>query len=92
MKQTKKRGFTIVELVIVIAVIAILAAVLIPTFAGLIQKANESVDMQIVNQMNTVLQADEIVAGKPATVVDAKEILIENGCDDFTPADTKNVF
>ena len=32
MKNTKKRGFPIVELVIVIAVIAILASVLIPTF------------------------------------------------------------
>lgn len=37
-----KKGFTIVELVIVIAVIAILAAVLIPTFSGIIQKANAS--------------------------------------------------
>ena len=32
MKNLKKKGFTIVELVIVIAVIAVLAAVLIPTF------------------------------------------------------------
>ncbi|MBR4017842.1 MAG: prepilin-type N-terminal cleavage/methylation domain-containing protein, partial [Oscillospiraceae bacterium] len=69
MKRTVKKGFTIVELVIVIAVVAILAAVLIPTFASLIKKANMSVDMQIVRQMNTILQADEAVAGKPATVV-----------------------
>ena len=46
--QTKKakRGFTITELVIVIAVIAILAAVLIPTFSNVIQRANESAAMQ----------------------------------------------
>ena len=37
----KKKGFTIVELVIVIAVIAILAAVLIPTFSSVIDKANK---------------------------------------------------
>ena len=92
MKRNHKKGFTIVELVIVIAVIAILAAVLIPTFSGLIEKANMSVDMQIVNQMNTALHAEEIVDGKPATVVDAKAILVANGCDDFTPADSKNVF
>ena len=43
MKQTtKKKGFTIVELVIVIAVIGILSAVLIPTFSGLIKKANDA--------------------------------------------------
>ena len=42
MKKTNKKGFTIVELVIVIAVIAILAAVMIPTFGGIIKTANES--------------------------------------------------
>ena len=41
MKKIKK-GFTIVELVIVIAVIGILSAVLIPTFSSLVSKANET--------------------------------------------------
>ena len=41
-----KKGFTIVELVIVIAVIAILAAVLIPNLSRLVGKANESSAMQ----------------------------------------------
>ena len=51
MKKLNKKGFTIVELVIVIAVIAILAAVLIPTFATVINKANESAALQ--NARNT---------------------------------------
>ena len=42
MKNTKKKGFTIVELVIVIAVIGILSAILIPTFSGLVQKAQDA--------------------------------------------------
>ena len=46
MKRNNKKGFTIVELVIVIAVIAILAGVLIPTFAGVIDDANKSADLQ----------------------------------------------
>ena len=46
MKKSNKKGFTIVELVIVIAVIAILAAVLIPAFSNVISKANESKAMQ----------------------------------------------
>ncbi len=46
MKKANKKGFTIVELVIVIAVIAILAAVLIPTFASVTERAKESKAMQ----------------------------------------------
>ena len=43
MKQNnKKKGFTLVELVIVIAVIAILAGVMIATFSNVVEKANAS--------------------------------------------------
>ena len=41
-----KKGFTLVELVIVIAVIAILAGVMIGTFASVVKKAKESAKMQ----------------------------------------------
>ena len=41
-KFNNKKGFTIVELVIVIAVIGILAGVLIPTFSNVISKANKT--------------------------------------------------
>ena len=47
LKKTKNRKtFTIVELVIVIAVIAILAAVLIPTFSGIVSKSHQSSALQ----------------------------------------------
>ena len=46
MKNTKKRGFTIVELVVVIAVIAILASVLIPTFSDIVTKAKKTAALQ----------------------------------------------
>ena len=79
MKHTNKKGFTIVELVIVIAVIAILAAVLIPTFSNLIKKANESSDIQAVRQMNTFLAADgAVVATTPGRLLD---VLKEGGFD-----------
>ncbi len=51
------KGFTIVELVIVIAVIAILAAVLIPTFSNVIAKANESACLQAAKSKYTELCA-----------------------------------
>ena len=46
MKKNTKKGFTLTELVIVIAVIAILAAVLIPTFANVVKQANKSAALQ----------------------------------------------
>ena len=55
MKRNNRKGFTIVELVIVIAVIAILAGVLIPTFANVVRKANISADTQLCKNMNTAL-------------------------------------
>ena len=58
MKRNNKKGFTIVELVIVIAVIAILAAVLIPTFSSVIKKAKVNNDIQLVRNLNTALAAD----------------------------------
>ena len=77
--RNNKKGFTIVELVIVIAVIAILAAVLIPTFSGIIRKANISADTQLVKNMNTALAADENVNGKPDSFSDVIAIVKDAG-------------
>ena len=49
----KRQGFTIVELVIVIAVTAILAAVLIPTFTSLLQRADRIADEQLLKNIFT---------------------------------------
>ena len=71
MKKLNKKGFTIVELVIVIAVIAILAAVLIPTFATVIEKANKSAAMQACRNEWTNFIADSkdnVVAGYDAVI------------------------
>lgn len=54
-----RKGFTITELIIVIAVIAILAAVLIPTFSGIIGKANDSAMDQEVRAALTTFLAEK---------------------------------
>ncbi len=59
-KVNNKKGFTIVELVIVIAVIAILAAVLIPTFSGVVEKANKTAALEKAkNSLTAVLTAKD---------------------------------
>ena len=60
MKNTKKRGFTIVELVIVIAVIAILASVLIPTFTNVVQAAKDSKELQEARNAYTEALAEHL--------------------------------
>lgn len=46
MKKQTKKGFTLVELVIVIAVIAILSAILIPTFGNVIADAKAKAELE----------------------------------------------
>lgn len=85
-KNTRK-GFTTVELVIVIAVIAILATVLIPTFSNMIEKANLSVDTQNVRNMNVCLQT-YIMADEPEAFGTVQKRLAEFGYTrekSFTP-------
>ena len=56
--MNKKRGFTIVELSIVIAVIAILSAVLIPTFTGIVKNAQNNAAIQDAQNAYTQYVAD----------------------------------
>ena len=65
-KKTKKQAFTIVELVIVIAVIAILAAILIPTYSNLVKKANEATALADAKNLITEMLADILSGDKDA--------------------------
>jgi len=81
MRRNNRKGFTIVELVIVIAVIAILAAVLIPTFANIIKKANTAADIQTVKNLNTIVATEGAINGGIKTAHDAIVAVSENGYD-----------
>lgn len=68
MKKHNRKGFTVIELVVVIAVIAILAVVLIPTFSRVINKANDSAALQEARGILTNYLADAAEDGESINV------------------------
>lgn len=53
-RKNSKRGFTLVELIVVLVILAILAALLIPALTGYINKARKS---QVVAETRALTQA-----------------------------------
>lgn len=46
-------GFTLVELIVVIAILGILAGIAIPVYSGYINKAKEAADLQVLDAVKT---------------------------------------
>ena len=53
----KTEGFTLVELIVVIAILGILTAIAVPTYSGYVKKANEAGDTQRLSAANTAIAA-----------------------------------
>lgn len=81
--QKKRKGFTLVELVIVIAVIAVLSAVLIPTFGSVITNANIAKLQANVNtfNQNLLLRSLTVDGRESYTADEVKNLAEEFGFD-----------
>ena len=97
MKKMNKKGFTIVELVIVIAVIAILSAVLIPTFSGVVEEANNTAAVSNARGIYSQYQSAAILEDGKAEVnaifqdADKRFVVIKDS-QIFETDDKKSVF
>ena len=58
--NNKKRGFTLIELMSVIAIIAILSVVLIPTISGYINRIKKSVVINQCKRLYKVIELREV--------------------------------
>ena len=56
MKTSMKQGFTLIELMIVVAIIGILAAIAIPKFADLINKSKEGATKGALSSVRSAVQ------------------------------------
>lgn len=79
MKLKTRKGFTLVELLVVVAILAILASVSVVSMMGFMEKAHRSNDEQLVSNINSVLFADEIFADSHVAPLDIRKNLEEKG-------------
>lgn len=71
MKKTKK-GFTLAELLVVVAIIAVLVAIAIPIFTSQLEKAREATDAANIRAAYAEVVSSELTNGTTAT----KEVVL----------------
>ncbi len=80
-KQQRKKGFTLVELAIVIAVIAVLAAILVPTLTTVLGKANKQKTEKQISNAVTAYMLERIDAGEDVSDI-FDEVWLVSGTGD----------
>lgn len=75
LKESKNKGFSLVELIIVIAIMAVLVGVLAPAYLRYVEKSRKSADVQAID---AVMRAMEMVAIDPSlNVTDGTVIKVQ---------------
>lgn len=80
-EEGDEAGFSLIELIVVVVILGILAAIAIPVFNGLQEQAKKSSLESIVG--NAAAQvASDIAQGKDKAAIDAQLVKLQNQSDD----------
>lgn len=85
-KFNNKKGFTLMEMLIVVAIIAVLVAIAIPVFNGALTKSKEAADVANIRALYAEWQVGILTENK--TIPDSKDAFLaapdNNGATEFT--------
>lgn len=84
-KQKNNKGFSLVELIVVIAIMAVLVGVLAPQLIKYVEKSRESTDIQTCDNIVTAMKtyyADKENAGETSVTLNSADDLTETAAVD----------
>ena len=77
MKKVNKKGFTLAELLIVVAIIAVLVTISIPIFTSQLEKSREAVDLANIRSAYAECSAEALTADTATTYAVQKAVDIK---------------
>ena len=87
-KLSNKKGFTLMEMLIVVAIIAVLVAIAIPTFSGQLERANQATDAANVRAAYAEAMVNAISNGTNTGSATTDAVMKSAKWDKLTDAET----